>query len=529
MKKRVIWAALLCGLVLVLGLFLGGCDNPADGDDGGGDTTAPGPVSGLGGSTGGGEVTLSWADPGDKDLDHIEITWTPGGFDPVSVAKGAGSKTIDGLTNNTWYTFSLLAVDASGNQSNSKTIMLVPGDLGLSAYPGKTQILVRWTDPTYPNFDHIEVTWQPGNGFLTVPAGRGFAAVSPLSPGEYTITVDTVNTSSEKSGGQSVTASTDPDAWDWRPALSPAARTAGSAFSGLVYSAYNSGRFLVSWSENATPKGIYYSSDGETWTLAGDSQFGSSIVYSIASNTDGSVLVAVGAEGKISRSTDGGASWTAVTGGNNPFENTDSILGAAFLNGQFAAFGAGGKMAWSTDGGVSWTLVSDTKFAPNNITSMAYGNGTYLAGGPNFDGSVRLATSTDRQAWTDITTAYGYTRVFGIAHNSANTFVALGTGRAIYSTDNGTSWTIVSGPAGIPTSNALNGIIWEGERFVAGGNSGRVIWSADGISWNLVPLLNVRGAFMNDTGGYANISVIAYGNGKYVIAGNHGALAYAVK
>jgi hypothetical protein len=539
MKKHLIWAALLCGLVLVLGLFLGGCENPSSGGgdddkgDGGG-TTAIGPVSGLAGAPADGSVTLTWTDPGDGDLDHIEITWSPNGFDPVSIDAGVESKTIDGLTNNTWYTFELVAVDTSGNYSESKTIAKIagnPSDLGVLSYPGKTQILVRWTDPAYPGFDHIEITWQPGNGSMIVPPGKGFATVSSLGTGEYTITVDTVNTSNEKSGGQSITASTDPAAWNWLPSQSPASHTSSDAVGALAYSAYNGGRFLMTWYAGTTSMGIHYSLDGDTWTAAGDSQFGTYTVSSIASNPDGSVLVAVGNGGKISWSTDGGETWTAVTGADNPFTTADSLRGAAYLNGQFAAFGNNGKMAWSADGGQSWTLVADTKFGNNHIVSMAYGNGTYLAGGAT-NGTVRLVKSTDGVTWTDITSSViglSSRSANGIAHNGNNTFAAISSaGCVAYSTDAGVNWTLVAGPGGIATSTILNCIIWDGERFIVGGANGKVIWSSDGITWNL-PTNNMRGAFPGSATGVANITGIAFGKGRYVIAGAYGAIAYCIK
>jgi hypothetical protein len=84
------------------------------------DNTPPINVSGLSGSSGDGEVTLTWTDPEDADLDNIEISFTPavGGItQPISVAKGTQTKTITGLTNGTTYTFTVKAVDAAGNKS----------------------------------------------------------------------------------------------------------------------------------------------------------------------------------------------------------------------------------------------------------------------------------------------------------------------------------------------------------------------------------------------------------------------------
>jgi hypothetical protein len=86
------------------------------------DITPPAGVSGLTGSPGDGEVSLTWTDPAEADLDHIEITWSPGGTTPQSAAKSiavdrVNSKTITGLANGTAYTFTVTAVDAAGNRS----------------------------------------------------------------------------------------------------------------------------------------------------------------------------------------------------------------------------------------------------------------------------------------------------------------------------------------------------------------------------------------------------------------------------
>jgi formylglycine-generating enzyme required for sulfatase activity len=92
------------------------------------DTTAPAGVTGLSGEPGpgDGEVTLSWTDPADADLDHIEITWDHGGTSPVGVTKGTGTKTITGLTAGTDYTFTVKALDTAGLDSGGATASAYP-------------------------------------------------------------------------------------------------------------------------------------------------------------------------------------------------------------------------------------------------------------------------------------------------------------------------------------------------------------------------------------------------------------------
>jgi hypothetical protein len=85
------------------------------------DITPPAEVTGLSGIPGDGAVSLSWTDPADADLASLEITWSPDGTAPQTVAKGAGTYAASGLTNGTAYTFTVKAVDATGNSSAGVT------------------------------------------------------------------------------------------------------------------------------------------------------------------------------------------------------------------------------------------------------------------------------------------------------------------------------------------------------------------------------------------------------------------------
>jgi len=82
------------------------------------DTTAPANVAGITATPGNGQAVLTWTDPADGDFDHVEITWSPGGTAIISVAKGSQTYTVTRLTNGTAYTFTIKAVDASGNKSS---------------------------------------------------------------------------------------------------------------------------------------------------------------------------------------------------------------------------------------------------------------------------------------------------------------------------------------------------------------------------------------------------------------------------
>ena len=101
------------------------------------DVAPPGTVVADEMLVGDGYVILQWTDPGDADLNHIQITHDQsGGMDPVLVIAGAERAPITNLTNGTLYTFSIVAVDATGNRSATVTVTGTPdhtrGSVGLT-------------------------------------------------------------------------------------------------------------------------------------------------------------------------------------------------------------------------------------------------------------------------------------------------------------------------------------------------------------------------------------------------------------
>jgi hypothetical protein len=92
------------------------------------DSNSPNPVVNLSADTAGNingeEVTLSWTPPNDADFTGVEITFTSAVYgitQPITVPKEIISKKISGLTNGTQYTFTVKAVDYSGNTTSATT------------------------------------------------------------------------------------------------------------------------------------------------------------------------------------------------------------------------------------------------------------------------------------------------------------------------------------------------------------------------------------------------------------------------
>lgn len=148
-------------------------DTPADGGDGTtdpgttADTTAPADVTLKVTKAGGGSVTLTWTDPSDSDFDHLIISWTPGGTTGTTVASGAGTYQVSGLTNGTACTITAKSVDKTGNASSGNSVTITPpaSEVTVTSISDKTG-LSSITDLTgfyilVKDVDLSGVSWTP--------------------------------------------------------------------------------------------------------------------------------------------------------------------------------------------------------------------------------------------------------------------------------------------------------------------------------------------------------------------------------
>ena len=211
--------------------------------------------------------------------------------------------------------------------------------------------------------------------------------------------------------------------------------------------------------------------------------FGTDLIYSVAYGN--SVFVAVSSSGKISRSTDGGATWSTAIA--NSFGGT-TIRGVCFGNGVFVAVGSGGKIARSTDNGASWSGLISNSFGGSNIVTVSFGDNVFIAAGV----SGKLARSTDNGVtWSFlITTAFSGTETFNTIAFGNGVFVAGGgalgvAGRIIKSNDDGVTWSAyISNPYGalVPYS-----IVYGLGVFISVGGGGSCVISRSldgGVTWS---------------------------------------------
>jgi len=158
-----------------------------------------------------------------------------------------------------------------------------------------------------------------------------------------------------------------------------------------------------------------------------------------------------------------------------------------------------------------------------SIDSIAYGNGTFVAVGSGLNGEGEIAASTTNGAtWEaiDVSNIFGNSTVNGIVYGG-NMFVAGGGDGKIATSTNGTTWTAVADRTvwkfeNIDGYNSIKAIAYGNGKFVAGSDS-KTATSTNGTTWTAVDSTVWK---------YGQINAIAYGNGKFVAVGAFGTIAY---
>lgn len=218
----------------------------------------------------------------------------------------------------------------------------------------------------------------------------------------------------------------------------------------------------------------------------------SGTIRDIATST--TTAVTVWSNGQIASSSDG-TSWTLRT---SSFLSSDDIYTVTFGNGLFVAGSSTGKIATSPDG-TTWTQRT-VGWSASFILASAYGNGVYVFG------TVfgKIGSSTDGITWTERTSPFTSTPngVRDIAYG-ASLFVAVGDRGQIATSPDGITWT--NRTSGFGTSN-IEGVSFGNGVFVAVGDGGKIGTSTDGINWT------------QRTGvGSDDLRRVAFGGGRFVV------------
>jgi IPT/TIG domain len=312
----------------------------------------------------------------------------------------------------------------------------------------------------------------PQSGTLTVTNQRMVAFVSPAADPSITVTLN----GSAKFTMPAVT---------WTNRASPSSYV-------LQALAYGNGKFVavgmgksmltstdgISWSTATAPSNDYFSgnaiaSDGAMFVMVGDTLNATTKAPLIATSTDGS-------------------SWT-VRNWTHGFET--SLADVTMGGGRITAVGTNGTLISSTDGGSVWT----NEATGNNSLSTTRFRGVTTSG------TVRVAVGSDSgqsegrifvnggSGWTAATTAitdfcprrviWNGTLFLAVGGNGCG----LGDAVVMSSTD-GSTWTRTALPSTVaPASHALVAVVWDGNRFHATGdnlgNKRVIVSSPDGLTW----------------------------------------------
>ena len=267
--------------------------------------------------------------------------------------------------------------------------------------------------------------------------------------------------------------------------------------------------------------------DGKVWSR---STSGSSTFYGYAITASASRFVAVGANYSFSQqaffsgiyTSIDGATWTSVS----PMRN-ERLRGVAWGNGRFVAVGNQGVI-WSSSDGLSWTVVQlvsrknleDVQF--NGFSFLAVGDsGTALLSADGVNWQDKSLTDTNTTAngvsFFKDTGGWGLTVLNGKWTVMTSWVFRDSSGRILWNSDNGNSWSIVIGTyfdndSGSPKLTSVG----QGSTALAfprHNTQPKFHYSSDGVVWNekvLGPALagSLRGG--------------AEGKGRIVLVGEKG-------
>ena len=188
------------------------------------------------------------------------------------------------------------------------------------------------------------------------------------------------------------------------------------------------GGTLLLWGSDAT---ILRSTDGASWSHTDTP--GEADLACIASNVDGSVLIAVGARGVVLRSTDGGRAWQAARNADDTDLETVSFHAPS---GAWIAAGARGHILRSTDGGKRWKPLPSPLTTDLHTSFVDEETQRLLIGG---DGGV-VGLSADGGASWDVTKIFmpdPVTPITGFHRFGDRLLATSALGRFLMSADDG--------------------------------------------------------------------------------------------
>ena len=183
----------------------------------------------------------------------------------------------------------------------------------------------------------------------------------------------------------------------------------------------------------------------------------------------------------------------------SPLPQGNGLSSVAYGNNTFVAVGPMSTVLTSPDG-VTWTTrTSGSAYSPT-LLGVTYAKNIFVAvSGPIF-------TSPDGITWTQRSNPGSWARNSVVG--SSKTFVAVGFYGTIVTSTNGVTWTTRT--SGTPLD--LYGVTYGSNTFVAVGKYGTIVTSPDGVTWT------------TRASGYTTLQSVTYANNTFVAVGYDGTI-----
>jgi photosystem II stability/assembly factor-like uncharacterized protein len=190
------------------------------------------------------------------------------------------------------------------------------------------------------------------------------------------------------------------------------------------------------------------------------------------------VALAVGQDGWIVRSTDGGETWNEVA---FDTEHTDPLLSIGVAGDKVFAVGSFGQLRVSTDQGKTWQKLASDAFGDKHLYGLVQqADGSLLAVGEQ---GLLVHSGDDGRTWQKLPSIYEGSFFGALALPSKVSLVFGMRGHAFRSLDNGQTWQ----PSELPVKVSLFGgrVTPDGEVVLVGENRTVMISKDDGAHFTL--------------------------------------------
>ena len=185
---------------------------------------------------------------------------------------------------------------------------------------------------------------------------------------------------------------------------------------------------------------------------------------------------AAGAEGKLTKTTDGGATWTEQSSG-----ITANINAIFFINADTGWIGAdGGVICCTDDGGATWE--NQTTSTTNNVYDVEFISST--AGYAFCRTGKVLKTADGGSTWEVQSTGLLNWILAGTVIDANKVYAGTTSGHILHTGDGGVTWTEQTAPVEIAGEESINGIyaVNTSEAWMVS-NGDYIIHTTDGENW----------------------------------------------